>query len=99
MTGAVPEDRVRLRAIVRGRVQVLNFRAFAADHARRLRLSGTVRNLKDGRSVEVAAEGLRPALETLLARLHEGPRFARVDGVEVEWSAARGSKGEFRILP
>ena len=99
MTGAVPEDQVRLRAIVRGRVQGVNFRVFTADHARRLRLSGTVRNLKDGRSVEVAAEGLRPALETLLARLHEGPRFARVDTVDVEWQAAQNAVGDFRAIP
>ena len=53
--------RARLHAVVHGRVQGVNFRSFAASRARGLALSGTVRNLPDGRSVEVVAEGDRAA--------------------------------------
>jgi|SRR3712207_1560908 len=96
MADAAP-DRIRLRAIVRGRVQGVNFRAFTAQHARRLGATGTVRNLADGRSVIVDAEGDRPRLDELLARLHEGPRFARVERVDVEWLPARGVDRNFRV--
>ena len=61
--------------------------------ARYLRLSGYVRNLPDGRSVEVVAEGPRESLEQLIEHLREGPRMSRVDGVDVEW---REATGEYR---
>ena len=96
MAGPDP-DRIRLHAIVRGRVQGVNFRTFTAQHARRLGVIGTVRNLAEGRSVEVDAEGDRPQLEELLARLHEGPRFARVERIDVEWLAPRGVGHDFRV--
>ncbi|HTA18932.1 MAG TPA: acylphosphatase, partial [Polyangia bacterium] len=46
----------RLRAVVRGRVQGVGFRASAASEARRLQLTGWVRNQLDG-TVETEAEG------------------------------------------
>jgi acylphosphatase len=91
-------DHARLHAIVHGRVQGVNFRAFTAEHARRLGLVGAVRNLDDGQSVEVIAEGERRKLAALLIRLREGPRFARVDQVEVAWPAPSGLAGEFRVI-
>jgi acylphosphatase len=96
MAGA-RQDLVRLHAIVRGRVQGVNFRTFTVEHARRLRIGGTVRNLDDGQSVEVIAEGRRQAVEDLLALLHQGPRFARVDRVEQEWLPPLGITGAFRV--
>ena len=82
---------------VRGRVQGVNFRTFAASHARRLGLAGWVRNLTDGAAVEVYAEGARTAVEKLLERLRGGPGMARVDGVEVEWRAPRGAARGFDL--
>ena len=72
-------------ATVRGRVQGVNFRSFAASHARRLGLVGWVRNLPDGDAVEVYAQGPRAVVEALLRRLAEGPGMARVDAVEQDW--------------
>jgi acylphosphatase len=74
-----------LRVVVRGRVQGIGFRDFVYMRARFLGLRGYVRNLPDLRSVEVVAEGDRPSLEQLLDYLREGPRGARVDGVDVTW--------------
>jgi acylphosphatase len=88
----------RLRAIVHGRVQGVNFRRFTAFWARELGLSGTVRNLPDGRAVEVVAEGPRPALDGLLTRLRQGPRGARVDAVDVTWQEPAGDAGEFHVI-
>ena len=75
----------RLQIAVRGRVQGVFFRASTQDQARRLLLSGWVRNQTDG-SVEIAAEGDPDQLAQLLAWCRHGPSGARVDGVEHEWS-------------
>lgn len=90
-------DLAALHAIVRGRVQGVNFRQFVYTRARFLGLRGYVRNLPDGRSVEVVAEGPRPDLEQLLEYLREGPRMARVDQVEVRWGDATGLYDDFGI--
>lgn len=86
-----------LHAIVRGRVQGVNFRQFVYTRARFLGLRGYVRNLGDGRSVEVLAEGPREALEQLLEHLREGPRMARVDAVDATWGEVTGAYQDFDI--
>lgn len=84
-------------ATIRGRVQGVNFRSFAASHARRLGLVGWVRNLPDGDAVEVYAEGPRAAVEALLRRLDEGPGMARVDAVETDWRVPSGDADGFAV--
>ena len=75
-----------LEAHVSGSVQGVGFRFFVMQEARRLGLAGRVRNLPDGR-VEVRARGEQGALEQLVLALRQGPRLARVSGVNVEWGA------------
>jgi len=91
------DDHTALRAVVRGRVQGVNFRDFVCRRARFLRLSGYVRNLPDGRSVEVVAEGRQADLERLLEYLRDGPTRARVDTVDLEWRQATGAYRDFGI--
>jgi acylphosphatase len=69
------------RFVVRGRVQGVGFRWFVEREAHLLKISGWVRNNADG-SVEVLAAGTQEQLSGLRLRLKEGPRAARVDGVE-----------------
>ena len=78
-------------------MQGVNFRDFVWTRAHFLGLSGYVRNLEDGRSVEVVAEGQRADLEQLLEYLREGPTRARVDAVEIEWGEATGAYRDFGI--
>jgi acylphosphatase len=85
--------RVHLR--IYGQVQGVFFRASTEAEARRLGLTGWVRNCPDG-SVEVVAEGRRDKLETLVAWCRHGPRHAQVDRVEIEWSEASGEFSGFR---
>jgi len=66
---------------VRGRVQGVGFRASAAHEARRLGVDGWVRNLPDG-NVEVEARGAPAAVDALVIWLGQGPRGARVTGVD-----------------
>lgn len=77
-----------LHAIVRGLVQGVYFRRFTVIEARALKLTGWVRNMEDGESVELVARGPRPALETLLERVRVGPPDGRVDSVERQWREA-----------
>ena len=73
----------RIRAVVRGDVQGVGFRAATAHEARRAQLAGWVRNLRDG-SVEVEAEGAAPAVDGLIKWLRRGPSLARVTAVEID---------------
>ena len=86
----------RLHAMVHGRVQGVSFRYNTVLKANEIGVNGWVRNRIDG-SVEVVAEGSRPALERLLAWLHEGSFGARVTEVEVSWWAATGEFEHFEI--
>ena len=70
-----------LRWIVSGRVQGVSFRYFTQQAARRLELTGWVKNLADG-TVEVRVAGDRQVLARFRQRLEEGPRFGRVDGID-----------------
>lgn len=80
-------QRVRLHAVVRGRVQGVGFRQFTRSHAAALAVTGWVRNQGDG-AVELTAEGPRGALEELLRQVRRGPRMARVDTVDARWLPA-----------
>lgn len=82
----------RLHLRITGIVQGVFYRASARDEARRLGLSGWVRNCADG-SVEAVAEGPEQALEQLAGWCREGPPAARVERVDSSWDRA---SGEFR---
>ncbi len=87
----------RLNAIVHGRVQGVGFRFFVLQQAVRLGLTGWVRNLAGGTSVEVLAEGDTGNLQGFLAALHEGPEAAFVRDVKYHYSNATGEFREFDI--
>ncbi len=69
------------RWLVSGRVQGVFFRAATRSQAEALGLTGSARNLVDGR-VEVIACGGEAALDTLATWLHQGPPAAEVARVE-----------------
>ena len=73
-----------LHAFVHGRVQGVGFRYFVVEEALSLGLRGYARNERDG-SVEVLAQGPRPALERLVTRLKQGPSAAHVSEVRTSW--------------
>jgi acylphosphatase len=86
----------RLHAVVRGSVQGVGFRYFIQRKAQELGLRGWVRNNDDG-TVELVAEGPRSELERLKMAAEEGPRMARVQRVEVQWSPATGGLADFEL--
>ncbi len=100
MSARPVEGERRVRAFVRGRVQGVGFRFFAQDVARAHGLRGWVRNLRDGRTVEVAAAGPPEAVERFLAALRQGPPGSYVSEVEVrELPEDEALGAEFEIRP
>ena len=97
MTQALPAPggRVRVRAVVTGRVQGVWYRESCRREAEALGVSGVVRNTPGG-NVEIEAEGPRRAVDALLRWAHAGPPAARVGQVTVEDLPLRGDTG-FRV--
>ena len=93
----------RVRFVVHGAVQGVNFRATAVREALRLAITGRVWNREDG-SVELIAEGSGGAIASLQSWLNEGPPGAdvtevertelggkpRFEGFNIAWSAPKG---------
>ena len=87
----------QLQLQIRGRVQGVYFRAAAQREARRLGLSGWVKNRTDG-SVELLAEGEELSIRELHGWAQKGPSAARVDKVETRWRGYTGEFSDFRIV-
>ena len=62
-----------------------------------LEVRGWVRNSPDGR-VEALFEGEESAVRMALDFARAGPKFARVDHVEVAWEDATGEFADFRVV-
>jgi len=89
---------LRLRALVKGRVQGVGYRQFVVGAAQQLGLYGWVRNdPNDHHRVELEAEGPQPQLEKLLEKLKTGPFGARVSEVATQWSATVATFDRFEI--
>jgi acylphosphatase len=83
-------DRVGVRAVVSGEVQGVWFRDSCRNEAKRLGVSGWVRNREDGR-VEFVAEGPEHAVAALVSWARLGPPRADVSGVAVEYVEPTGA--------
>lgn len=73
---------MRRRVVVHGLVQGVFFRDTVRRHAQSRGVAGWVRNNPDG-TVEAVFEGEPEAVEGLVAFVHEGPRGAVVERVDV----------------
>jgi acylphosphatase len=87
----------QVHLVVRGRVQGVFFRASTQREAKRLGLTGWVRNRPDG-GVEVLAEGEEDGLKELIGWANRGPSAARVERVDVRWRSFVGDFSDFRIV-
>jgi acylphosphatase len=97
MNRSVSEERQARRYFISGMVQGVGFRYFTQDEAERLRLSGYVRNLRDGR-VEVYAVGSPDQLARLRVAIERGPIGAMVIHVTEELALLDPQyAGEFSI--
>ncbi|HWC27923.1 MAG TPA: acylphosphatase [Solirubrobacteraceae bacterium] len=82
-------DRVARHVVVTGRVQGVFFRDCTRREARRIGVTGWVRNRRDG-AVEAHFEGPDAAVAELVRWCREGPQHASVDDVHVEPAEPEG---------
>lgn len=90
-------DAASIKILVKGLVQGVNFRVFTRRMADGLNLTGYVRNLPGGDSVEVYAEGNSQNLEKMLELLRKGPPGARVDSLDYAWQQDKQHFTRFEI--
>ncbi|MDD4924665.1 MAG: acylphosphatase [Dehalococcoidales bacterium] len=90
-------DKASIRVLVHGRVQGVYFRDFTCRKASEYDLAGYVKNLSDGRTVEVYAEGEKAALEKLVSHLRVGPPNAVVEEITVSYGDYAESFNSFDI--
>jgi acylphosphatase len=81
-----------------GHVQGVGFRYTAKTVAAGFEITGTVRNLPDGR-VELIAEGPRGELEAFRAALRDAGLKSFIRDEQVRWSAPRNEFRSFEIVP
>ena len=74
---------VAVKGLVGGKVQGVGFRYFVRQKAEAAALLGYVSNLQDGR-VEFVLQGDAADIDTVLAEIRVGPRFASVDSLSYE---------------
>ena len=83
--------------LVYGRVQGVGFRFFTWREAKKLGLTGNVRNLTDG-AVQVIAKGEAAVLEAFERYLHQGSPAARVEQVLVQDYLGNQDFTDFQIV-
>jgi acylphosphatase len=88
--------KIARKCTVSGRVQGVGFRYFVEAKAEELGVFGYVRNLFDGR-VEAFLEGEEHSVNRLLECISEGPRWSRVEDVQVEELIPTGKYTRFQI--
>ena len=86
-----------MKVLYSGNVQGVGFRYTAKTVAAGFELTGTVRNLPDGR-VELVAEGQKEELEAFRAAIRDAGLGHFIRGEEVLWAESTGAFRGFEIV-
>lgn len=87
-------QKMQFYVLISGKVQGVGFRNFTQLNAKQLGVNGYAKNLANGQ-VEVVAEGDKMQLDALVVLLRKGPRYARVDALEID---KRPFTGEYKTF-
>jgi len=90
-------DLFSVQVLVYGRVQGVFFRDFVLRQANKLSIVGYVRNLHDGKTLEVQAEGEKTKLKEFIEHIKIGPPGAKVQKIDITWSNYTGNYSCFII--
>jgi acylphosphatase len=88
--------KVRAHIFVSGRVQGVFFRIETREQARKINITGWVRNTSDSR-VEAIFEGKREDVEKMIEFCKSGPPAARVIKTDVQWEKYTGEFKTFKM--
>jgi len=91
------QGRQRMEIFYSGRVQGIGFRYSTKMLARGYEVTGTVRNLVDGR-VELVAEGARDELEAFRKGVQESELGSFIRNEEIRWGDAKNEFRGFEII-
>lgn len=87
---------IRAHLYISGYVQGVAYRYSAIRTAKRLGVTGWVKNLRD-RRVEAVIEGEQAQVEQMIEWCRQGPPAASVAGVEVSYSPYQGAFTTFEL--
>ena len=93
---ATTEERRRMQILYSGRVQGVGFRYAVRTLATGFEVTGTVRNLTDGR-VELTAEGAKTELEAFREAIHDAGLAANIRHEDASWTDPSGGFTGFTI--
>lgn len=96
-SSAPSTGRRRLTVRYSGRVQGVGFRYTVKTVATGFEVTGTVRNLPDGR-VELVAEGAADELEAFRTAIRDAGLAGFIQDERVEWSEAQNAFRNFEII-
>ena len=90
------EKLVRAHTIITGRVQGVCFRMETCRAVENLKVSGWVKNKRDG-SVEAVFEGEEADVTKALDWCRQGPPISRVDDIQISWQEYTGEFTGFSV--
>lgn len=90
-------NRQRVQVFYSGHVQGVGFRYAVKSLARGFEVTGTVKNLSDGR-VELVAEGTKEELEAFQQAIRESEVGGFVRDQQMSWQPANGALRGFEIV-
>jgi len=90
------EEVKQAHLFIAGVVQGVGYRQFVKSNARKLSLTGWVRNVEDG-GVEAVLQGEQDVIEQLIALCRKGPFLSEVKQIGFEWEEGEEAFPDFSI--
>ena len=94
--GSENNKKIRAHVFIVGKVQGVYFRQNTRVVANRHKVTGWVRNLRDGR-VEAVLEGNEMDVSELIEWFYAGPPKAKVDDVQIKYESYIGEFQGFKV--
>lgn len=94
--GSENNKKIRAHVFIIGKVQGVYFRQNTRIVANRHKVTGWVRNLRDGR-VEAVLEGNEMDVSELIEWFYAGPPKAKVDDVQIKYESYIGEFQGFKV--
>ena len=88
---------MRIHLIITGRVQGVFFRSKTKKQAKKLNLTGFVRNNPNG-TVEIVAEGSKDNIDKLISWCKKGPLLSKVTDIKIKREKPTGKFTDFSIV-